>query len=76
MTNSSVKEQETTCTVCDGAGLLNDHGSKHTFGVRMCTNCNGHGVVIVRVTHNRRGDEFTRIHRYSASEELPCEFGS
>jgi DnaJ-class molecular chaperone len=72
MTNG-VKEQEQTCDVCQGAGLLNDNGSKHTFSVRVCTNCNGHGVVLMGITENKRGDKFTRIHRYTMTEGIPCE---
>ena len=43
--------REVRCPACDGAGTQRtsecDNGSTVKMGVKVCTTCNGHGVVIM-----------------------------
>jgi DnaJ-class molecular chaperone len=62
---------EMICLTCDGAGTLADPGSKQTFQVKLCTSCNGHGVIVYA--------EFQGAPRkiaYAATEEANCIFES
>lgn len=64
---------EITCLTCDGTGLLSDTGAKHTFQVRLCNGCNGHGVVIVTTHTSVKFGTETRVQKYAVSDGVPCE---
>lgn len=64
---------EQDCLTCDGTGLLPDSGSPNTFGVRLCSGCNGHGKVVVELKQTRTLGVITKVHKYAVSEGAPCE---
>lgn len=67
-------EAEQTCILCDGAGMLGDGDSAHTWKVRLCHGCNGHGVVCIETKQTRSWGEITKVHKYAPREDIPCEY--
>ncbi len=59
-TYSSKSGHEETCLYCDGAGILQD--DKSSRKVRLCSGCNGHGVVFYDAINHR-------VVRYAATSK-------
>lgn len=55
-------DYEEICTICSGAGLFRGH---------LCTNCNGHGKVLVH-EHVDHGDIKRIVHDYEPTPEVQC----
>jgi DnaJ-class molecular chaperone len=66
--DNPTKPFEVTCPVCDGCGLLKDEFKRNCFGVSLCTECNGHGVVLTKINDD------ANIPKYSVTPEVKCKF--
>lgn len=62
----NANEAEILCVMCDGAGTIADEGAKQTFKVKLCPQCNGHGIVVFHKAN--------KIKPYAITKEAKCRF--